>query len=723
MEKLQFRVSSATKSILGKDLIVDKNIAIFELVKNAYDACAKRVDIHISDEKIVITDDGDGMDIHDIKDKWLYVGYSEKVDKKISIKKSCKRRTFAGAKGIGRLACDRLGKNLILTSIKNNGVEQLDVKWGDFEKDSKVDFNKIDIGHTSLRQSPNKNFKKGTMLEVTALREKWGKPDVEKIETHLTKLISPVKEDKEVFDIFIHYGGEKTKVENFIFDKLGLKTTKIDISVSEDGKFITTELVDRGDRIYKVTEKNKWSSKIANIKIQLLYLSRPTKLSFFSLMKERAYDFGSIFLYNNGFRVYPFGEPGDDSLEIDRRKGQGYARYLGTRELMGYIVIDNNTGEFKETSSRDGGLLNTQGYKELKGLFLEKVLRRLEIYTIHTLSWTYNLQEEREFFPVDRKEEIKELIQKLTKSKDFVSLEYDYSTFEKKLEKKVNEGFQGTIGVLKKQALKTNDQELKKAVIRIEEVQKKQVGTIKQQEVTIKKKDKEIESEKKKGAFQGALIGTDKERIVGMQHQILHSSGRVNRNIKLLLKHIGIDKLDDKLKKYIRVISLESSKINSIANFVTKANFDLKASEINANLVDFIEGYINEIYLFKDKIIETNLKISFKDNSKKEYIKKIRPLELTTILDIFISNSEKAKATKMEFIFSKTKTGLKIEIIDNGKGISLDNLDKVFDMGFTTTNGSGVGLFQARELVVNSLKGEISIISNKTKGVTIIILL
>ena len=44
-KNLQFRVSTALKSIIGKDLINDKYIAVFELVKNAYDAGAKRVDI------------------------------------------------------------------------------------------------------------------------------------------------------------------------------------------------------------------------------------------------------------------------------------------------------------------------------------------------------------------------------------------------------------------------------------------------------------------------------------------------------------------------------------------------------------------------------------------------------------------------------------------------------------------------------------------------------
>ena len=44
-EHLQFKVSTALKSIIGKDLINDKYIAVFELVKNAYDAGATRVDI------------------------------------------------------------------------------------------------------------------------------------------------------------------------------------------------------------------------------------------------------------------------------------------------------------------------------------------------------------------------------------------------------------------------------------------------------------------------------------------------------------------------------------------------------------------------------------------------------------------------------------------------------------------------------------------------------
>ena len=222
--------------------------------------------------------------------------------------------------------------------------------------------------------------------------------------------------------------------------------------------------------------------------------------------------------------------------------------------------------------------------------------------------------------------------------------------------------------------------------------------------------------EQKKGAFQGALLGTDKERIIGLQHQIYHSSARINRSLDLLLKHLGPSIIDDKTSKYIKLIALEASKINSIANFVTKANFNLKASEITEDLIEFIKGYINEIYLFDDKIIKIEMKISFKDNTNKEFVKEFKPLEITTIVDNFISNAEKAGATELVFNFSDLGNNLEIDIKDNGKGILEENLSKVFDLGYTTTNGSGIGLFQTYDIITNNLKGKISVTSIKDKS-------
>lgn len=78
MDELQFKISSALKDLVGKDLITSDNVAIFELVKNSYDAYASKVDITFADDKIIIADNGKGMSFDEIKNKWLFLGFSEK---------------------------------------------------------------------------------------------------------------------------------------------------------------------------------------------------------------------------------------------------------------------------------------------------------------------------------------------------------------------------------------------------------------------------------------------------------------------------------------------------------------------------------------------------------------------------------------------------------------------------------------------------------------------
>ena len=144
MEQLHFKTNVQIKSIIGKDLINDDNIAILELVKNSFDADAKRVDISFCNLKsnddnqveqytdktsrLIIQDDGVGMNLADIQDKWLNIAYSEK-----KIKNRQYNRLMAGAKGVGRFSCDRLGKYLNLYSKKSgNECVVLKIDWGKF---------------------------------------------------------------------------------------------------------------------------------------------------------------------------------------------------------------------------------------------------------------------------------------------------------------------------------------------------------------------------------------------------------------------------------------------------------------------------------------------------------------------------------------------------------------------------------------------------------------
>lgn len=771
MEKqLQFKISAALKNIIGRDLINDDLIAVFELVKNSYDAHASKVDIIFekngdSLSKIIIKDNGKGMNYDDLINKWLFVAYSAKKEgteednyrDKIKIK-----RAYAGAKGIGRFSCDRLGTNLYLETIKdeeNSKVEVLITDWEKFEENLNDEFVNISVLHETLEKSTHDNFQNGTILEITNLRNEWDRDKLLKLKSDLAKLINPnTKNSEDSFKINLIVESEKEKdqevilkgqkkkssiesiykdivngeIENLIFETLDLKTTKIVSEVSNKEKnIITTTLIEGGKLVYKLIEENKLEN-LENVNFTIYYLNQSAKATFSRRMGIPPIDYGHIFVYKNGLRIYPYGERGEDPLKMDNRKTQGTSRYIGTRESIGYIDIFGENKDLTETSSRGDGLIKTNAYNELYNWFYA-TLRRLERYIIDVSDWGKDLSED-DYINLDEHSRVlalQELVSKLSKSKNIISIEYGDDLLNL-LETKQENSAKSVLSDIKEKI--NNDNFDKIEILKGIEKAEKKISTLEkikddadnaalEEFIKNEKLTNDLEEERKKGSWQGALIGTDKERIIGLQHQIFHSSSRINRNIKLLLKHLNPNDLDENVKKYISVISLEASKINSIANFVTKANFNLKASEIEKDLIEFIIGYIDEIYISESKIIDSQLKINLILKDDFNFIKEFRPLEITTLIDNFISNSEKAGANSISFIFSKKNSNLIIEVIDNGsKTISIENLNKIFDLGFTTTNGTGIGLFQTKD-IINRLNGGITVESEKGKGTKFTIIL
>lgn len=761
--QLQFKISAALKNIIGRDLINDDFIAVFELVKNSYDAHASNVDI-IFDKtgdkftKITILDDGKGMNYDDLINKWLFVAYSAKKEgteednynyrDKIKVK-----RAYAGAKGIGRFSCDRLGTNLYLETIKDETkakVEVLITDWEKFEGNLNDEFVNISVLHDTIPKSTYEK-EKGTVLEITNLRSEWDREKILKLKSALAKLVNPntkssedsfrinlIVESEKDEDEKIRESGKKKKlpkeaiykdivngdVENLIFETLDLKTTKITSEVSAENKnIITTTLYEGGKVVYKIQEENQLEF-LKNIDFTIYYLNQSAKSTFTRRMGIEPVVYGHIFVYKNGLRIYPYGERGEDPLKMDNRKAQGRTRFLGTREVIGYIDIHGNNDELRETSSRGDGLIKTQTYNELYEWFYS-TLKRLEKYIVEVSDWGKDLSED-DYINLDEHDKVlalQSIVTKLSKSKNLISIEYAPDLFQI-LDAKEEGSARSVLSDIKKKI--NNDNFDKQEILKgIEKAEKKisNLEKIKDEAedeafeklVENESISNELEAEKKKGSWQGALIGTDKERIIGLQHQIFHSSSRINRNIKLLLKHLNPNSIDDTTRKHLTVMALESAKINSIANFVTKANFNLKASEIERDIVEFMIGYLNEIYIADDRIIDSQLKIEIKAKSDIEYIKEIRPLEITTLIDNLISNSEKAGASKISFTFSKKKDSLLIEVADDGKkGIEKENLNKIFELGYTTTGGSGIGLYQARD-IVDKLNGEI--VAESTKGV------
>lgn len=768
-EKLQFRISSALKNIIGSDLINDDFIAVFELVKNSYDAHATEVEIifdkiNSKNAKIIIKDNGKGMNYDDLLNKWLFVAYSAKSDgteeenfdyrDKIKVK-----RAYAGAKGIGRFSCDRLGSFLLLETKKqeiNSKVEVLLTDWEKFEGNITEEFVNISVAHDTIEIS-NYGLDHGTVLEISNLRNQWNRDKLLKLKGALAKLINPnTKNSQDKFkikiianseldeDIRVKEKGNKKKlskdaiykdivngdVENFIFEALELKTTKIISEVSlNNTNTINTSLYEGGKLVFKVIEKNDLLN-LKNIDFTIYYLNRSAKLTFSRRMGIPPVEYGHIFVYKNGLRIFPYGERGEDPLKMDNRKAQGQNRNLGTREVIGYVNIHDKNDDLNETSSRGDGLKKTETYTELYKWFYV-TLKRLERYIINVSDWGKDLSEDA-YIKLDEQEKVvalRNIVSKLTKSKNFISIEYAQDLFEI-LEQKQNGSARGVLSEIKSQILKDNFDK-NEVLSNIQKAEKK-IGLLEKRtdnaedetlDNLIKNEalEQKLDEKVKQNLFLQSVQTLDKDRIIVYHHDIGVYSLTIQNWLNNLSKELSKGRIDlEYIKKFIEATTRSNNKILAISRFATKANFNFTGQDITEDIISYIEQYTSNVF----QEFFSEIKLHFDKSTNIGFITRFKPIEISVLMDNLINNSIKAHAKNI-YIKTKSKSENHIELVfrDDGDGLSkiITNPQEIFDKGFTTTTGSGLGLFHVATIVKKELNGEIEVNDKYKNGFELII--
>lgn len=718
---LKFKVSSALKDIIGQDLITDEFVAVFELVKNAIDAHASRIDIYFIDiygqaPAIRIEDNGKGMSFSDLRDKWLFVAYSAKkegTEDHDYRKNIYQNRPFAGAKGIGRFSCDKLGSSLLIETkrLKDDVVHTLNIDWTKFEEDLRAEFIDVEVDYAPKKVS-NDKFKKGTILNISELRTNWDREKLLRLKDSLAKLINPIKGNEEnEFKIQLHVNDELKKdseydedeyfsivngpIKNFVFETLDLKTTKIFSSISSDGKYIDTILYDGGTKIYQIKEVNHFR-RLKNIDITLYYLNRSAKMSFAKKMGLASRLYGHIFLYNNGFRVFPFGEPYEDPLKVDLRKSRKTKSRLGTGELIGQIEIFAGNPLLKEASSRGNGLQKNEVYEQLadyrQGYFIS-VLERLEKYVIEVQKWGLSIEDGDDTL----KKDITKLLAFISNSKDIVEFDVP-NDFLELLDASQAESAEAVIGNLNKIASAKGDKKLLKVVSqatsKLKEIQEARIEA----EDIAAKAEAELEERVSENLFLKSIKSKDLEEVINLMHHIGVSTSTIQHYIKGISFRIGNDIpiTNNELKTILGNINNEVSKIYSISRLATKANFKMSTKPTYIDVIDFLTEYLQNVVR---PFLPSKLSMEVKATPNVVFKHSFRPLELTIVIDNLINNSKKANAKHIRVLLEKKGEKLQIIFKDDGIGIPIENMDRVFDYGFTTTDGSGLGLTSVKDII------------------------
>ncbi|WP_259781006.1 ATP-binding protein [Aestuariispira ectoiniformans] len=767
MSKIEFKISTHLKDVIGRDLVTNEFVAIFELVKNSFDARAKHVWItfDLESDLITIVDDGKGMSVDDVKDKWLFVAYSAKADgtedadSTRDYRDRIKVGGYAGSKGIGRFSCDTLGTTLELYSCvgeKGAPVTKLKVDWEEFEQNSKDEFDTIKV-----ELDENSSFPKtdevvppsphGTMLQITGLRNEWDADTIARLRRYLAKLIDPfgTTDDVEVSSVLV--GSDLNDqdlngpISNDIADVLRDKTTRMEVEIA--GGKIRSSLIDRGRVIYEISEDSPYEDLTnATIRGEVFFLNRSAKATFARRMKVPVVEFGSVFLFLNGFRVFPIGEEANDSFGLNRRKQQGTSRYLGTRDVLGRVDIKAPPRMFREASSRDAGLIEDAHWRELYDAVRKHMIFRLERYVVG-VNWQDSADQSRdtpeglETDPARRR--ILTVIGGFARSKGVEIISFDRDILE--LADAREEASRKALEDLSIIAEREGDTILLK---RIKETQA-QIAELERSEAEARKEaqryaeesaksDARISQLEKQAQYLASGQDLDAERIRLLLHQVNIYAGHVDAGTGRALANTGDllrqladvenldeDDLDDlvgSLRHGLRQVldnlsytRLENDRLRSISRFAPNIRVDLETSDVDGNIVEFLSEYFS-VLLGDSSQLPTP---TFESNDI-SLNRTFSPFDLAVIVDNLIDNARKAKAHAILFKAGRRKAGkrLVINVSDDGLGFDLGRMDpaRIFEKHYSaTTGGTGLGLYHVRQ-VLEEMGGSIELDPNGEPG-------
>lgn len=695
-KKLKWRFDISTFRLIGRELITDRITALFELVKNCYDANATRVDVVFENvsydnavvddttkevrvnpgSKVVIEDNGYGMSFEDIRDKWMVIGTASKRTSPFSPRPFGRR--CVGEKGIGRFAVDKLGDKVNIVTKKEEDDRWLNVEidWNSYFNEVSPDerehirlFTDIENKYDYLDRSEGSGVS-GTKLIVSSVREFWSKDDISRFYKEANKIVSPYTLLNPPFKIYItarEYGWVEKPVEP---DKIDFATEEAEITYRDGIQETLYFDKDKGC----IAKKDGPLRIFGGISLKIFYFDENARRNYYRKYKDVNNRIDGIKIYRDGIIATPFAEAEAnpdrkrDILGIDKRLWQDIFNRISTREIIGILDItkDGNPKIIDATNRQD--FIDNREYRELKEFILEQ-LRAFEELKIY-------------------KRELK----RASVSDELKTAKENVDTFAHSVNRVIetNPDLKKDLQPLVEQATKAGTS-VKKA---IEEQKKAEKEYIRKENMYLS-------------------IMSLQEYAIHIAHAVRTSLGKIQRKAEFFDKYYPDPEEEEYFKLYAKEIYQEMLVLNQVIDFMLSysksgLNFeDLNLNELVSGLFKSYETSLKAENIRSVVEIPDNLRI----NTNRQFF--------MDILQNMISNSVKAlkgvpdKTIKCSGYISEND--LILSMSDNGIGIPLEKREWVFGVFNTTTaesGGAGIGLYVVKTRV-ESLKGKVEVVDSE----------
>lgn len=636
--------------------------------------------------KITISDTGVGMSPKQLNENFLVIGTSSrKKDIDSAINSKSKASPFLGEKGIGRLSVMRLGNYLRLTTSTDKSQEEsvLEIDW---EKFSQLDLMLDQIEVKPISKNKEKEWN-GCIIEISNLTENWTKKRVDElIELEVAKLTDPFEDVRNRPKIFIYWNGDRISIPSMNRKLLEHSHAELRGSYSiENGKpYIKCHYIVRDagvehpieEDIYYLTDVDLHGLLLGDkLNISLESLTSIGDFNFecywFNRQKLKAIDgignqktarelqkqWSGIFLFRDGFRVFPYGEDDDDWLSLDRKALAHSGYTLNKAQFIGRVNISRiGNPELIDQTNREGLRINDE-----QKLFI-RILRN-------------TIQERLLSFLKSIKKQYKD------KKINVETIETDVNALKKRADDAVK-SLRNHIVPEGKEFF----EDLQQTLFQYADFSK-----------NAKLKIESVEND--------SLMMTELAGIGLMSEIIAHELARTAENALDTLNDLKNKDISVDIKKGLEILRGEMNSLNKRLRVLDPISISGRQKFENLDLIEVIEDILD---LHKPQFTRHKIDVAIIEKPNHRIM---MPLVKGILIQIFanlISNSKYwLKIKKDRLISFNPKIEIMIEsspptVIyrDNGTGVSLENKEKIFKAFFSLKEESkrrGLGLHIAKE--------------------------
>jgi len=457
--------------LLGRESVSSDIAALFELIKNGYDADAEQVTIEFEnfdgEEKngrIIVKDDGDGMSLDDLQNKWMVIGTYAKERLLFSARK---KRRVIGNKGVGRFSTEKLGSRTTLKTRprRSNQEIELIINWDEYEKQG-VTFDQI---QNPIKIYVKENLESGTTIILEKLRSKWTEEKINKLINAIGSLILP----KEIQQIKTDVFGVNVKAPDFPINiSPNIQSTLFDVApfriistigdnqytsrtvIYKKGILVREERTDFKDLTMENGEK--WAP-FGKCKFVLYFYPQNTRYenweSYYqkksmkmNLIKKVLADTHGVKIYRDGFWVRPYGDLDNDWLNLEHDRVMANYK-IGNTQVIGFTQITKDSNpDIIDTTTRERLVENNAFHS----------MHRFAKEVIGSMNY-YRFDQNKKYRERKAKVEHENLLESELKLVNETISESDLPVYEKKELKKSVQNISNVFTDFKEEMEETND--------------------------------------------------------------------------------------------------------------------------------------------------------------------------------------------------------------------------------------------------------------------------